>query len=178
MFIDSDEYLSSEVVEEIREIVVDQNPQIRVWWQPRKYVVEGRIIDHAMTYPNRQIRFFHKDGVDRFVKPIHERIKVLPGEVIGELRNFEYVPMEEYGALRKKWLRYGAMEEKWMHHPSRAVLFRHAVRQGKSILLYSWRLKRDTVLLRPNRMPLRYELLRLWFHAKLMVRLLTRAIYP
>ena len=176
MFIDSDEYLSAEAVSEIRAISADPHPRIRVWWQPRKYVVEGKVIDSAMTYPNRQIRFFHKDAVGEFTKPIHERIKVLSGEVIGTLQKFEYIPMESFGELRKKWRRYIGMEEQWMQHPSRAVVWRHAVRQAKSILLYTWRLKRDTILLRPNRMPLKYEFLRLWFHFRLMARLLRRAL--
>ncbi|MEK7077146.1 MAG: glycosyltransferase family 2 protein, partial [Patescibacteria group bacterium] len=73
MYIDSDEYLSSEAIEEIRAIVASSDPAAHAWWQPRKYVLNGKIIDCASTYPNIQMRFFHRSWVSGFIKPIHER---------------------------------------------------------------------------------------------------------
>lgn len=177
LFIDSDEYLSPEAVAEIRTIVADPNPRVRVWWQPRKYVVEGKVIDAAMTYPTRQIRFFHREAVEEFIKPIHERIKVRSGEVIGQLKSFEYVPMPEYGELVKKWQRYQSMEEARIRGASRGRLFGYSLEQGKVFLLYSFRLTQNILLVRPNRMPICYELLRLRYHLQFMVRLMNAAIF-
>lgn len=110
-YLDSDEYLSKEVVNEIKDIV-ETGAVPAAYWIPRKYVVDGKIIERASTYPtNKQVRFFHLDAVTKFIKPIHERIEVRPGAQIKTLQESMLVPMENSpAATRKKWNYYIELE--------------------------------------------------------------------
>ena len=157
MFIDSDEYLSKEAVEEIRGIVSNSNPSARVFWQPRKYVLNGKVIDCATTYPNRQIRLFKRSATDGFIKPVHEKIKVKAGVGVGTLKNFEYVPEGDLEGLRKRWERYMIQELDAVKGAPRRKLLRYAIRHGGLFLFYALRYFRGILFCRENRMPLSYE---------------------
>lgn len=157
MFIDSDEYLSKEVVEEIRSIVLDPNPKAYIWWQPRKYILDGKIIDCATTYPNRQIRFFHRERVKEFIRPIHERIEVKPGAPTSRLRNYEYVPLGTKTELAARWRRYTYMEAARQKAASPARLMRLASRQKILFLFYFLRFLRNILFCRGTRLPWSYE---------------------
>lgn len=93
--VDSDEYLSSEVTEEIAKIVENPNPPYFVYKMPRKYVWRGKVIDDTITYPNRQIRFFHRKAVPRYEKITHERVFINPGFPVGLLKGIMYVPIAD-----------------------------------------------------------------------------------
>ena len=102
--VDSDEELSPEVVEEIRKIVIDPNPKFWIYKMPRKYVWQDKVIDRTITYPNRQIRFFHKKAVNGFIKVTHERVDMKPGFEIGMLKGAQLVPLpDDYLGYWKKF---------------------------------------------------------------------------
>lgn len=111
LFIDSDEYLSPEVIIEIREIIEmgDKNAYF-VYKLPRKFVVNGETISRASVYPNYQTRFFYIPATSGFIKKIHERISVKEGYEIGVLKNPEYVPLDDINILKKKWYDYAQMQ--------------------------------------------------------------------
>lgn len=157
MFIDSDEFLSSEAVEEIRKIVTASDPPAYVFWQPRKYVLNGKIIHCATTYPNKQIRLFHRAYVEEFIKPIHERIKVKPDSSVGTLKNFEYVPLVTLPELKARWQRYMDTEIKMNAGRSRGKLFALALRNFLLFGLYLLRYLRDLSMCWGRRMPLSFE---------------------
>ena len=157
MFIDSDEYLSREAVEEIRSIVEDPNPKAYVWWQPRKYVLNGVTIECATTYPNRQIRFFARSRVREFVKPIHERIEIEPNTPVGVLENYEYVPLGTRTELAARSRRYTYMEVSMQEASHPAKLLRLAFRQKMIFLLYLLRFIRNLFFCDGSRLPLSYE---------------------
>ena len=157
MFIDSDEYLSKEAVEEIRSVVANPNPSAYVWWQPRKYVLGGRVIECATTYPNRQIRFFHRGRVKEFIRPIHERIGVKPGVPTSILRNYEYVPLGLKAELAARWRRYTYIEAAMQRATSPAKLLRLAFGQKILFLFYFMRFLRNILFCRGTRLPLSYE---------------------
>lgn len=157
MFIDADEYLSKEAVEEIRAIVENSNPPAYVWWQPRKYVLDGTIIDCATTYPNRQIRFFHRLHVTEFVKPIHERIDVLPGEKISTLKNFEYLPVEPLEGLKERWGRYINQEIELVFKKGKRKVLRAIWRNFSLFAFYTFRYIRNQIFCRGTHMPFSYE---------------------
>ena len=160
LYIDSDEYLSEEAVKEIRSIVQSPNPEAFVWWQPRKYVLAGRVVDCATTYPSQQIRFFHRAWVKEFIKPIHERIEVKPGAKVSRLKNFAYVPLGDFTSLKTRWARYFDLEERLFEGVSRKKLLRAAFKQAALFFLYALRYFRGLLFCRGVRMPLRYELAR------------------
>jgi len=157
MYIDADEYLSPEAVEEIRKIIMDSAPAAHVWWQPRKYVLNGKIIDCASTYPNRQIRFFHRNWVTGFIKPIHERIEIRSGARIGTLRSVEYVPFESLEELRSRWQRYSEKELDLYRDAGTTRIAKAIARNSALFAFYSLRYARNVMLCRGERMPFSYE---------------------
>lgn len=105
-FLDSDEYLSEEIVSEIQDII-SQN-KYGAYFVPRKYIYKKTIIECSTTYPNYQMRLFHRSCVGEFVKEVHERISLLPGVVSKYLGSCMYVPLpldaKELYAKQKKYL--------------------------------------------------------------------------
>lgn len=176
MFIDSDEYLSKETVDEIRSIVSDPAPEVYVWWQPRKYVLDGKIIECATTYPNQQIRFYHRDRVTEFQKPIHEKIGLKEGAAIGTLRNFEYVPLGSLAGLRGRWRRYMYVEFEMNKKKAGRRLFRHALRLVLLFGLYSLRYIQNLFGCSGHKMPLSYEWARHQYELKLAALLFRQGI--
>lgn len=172
IFIDSDEYLSPEAVEEIRGVVASSKPKAYAFWQPRKYVLGGRVIECATTYPNQQVRFFNRQYVDGFIKPVHERIKLKPGAEIGWLKSVEYVPVEPLEGLRSRWARYIKTEEEMTAGASRLKTFCLILRYLGLFLLYLVRYLRGLVFCRGPRMPFRYEWTRHKYLLIFSVRLL------
>lgn len=177
LYIDSDEYLSKEVVEEIRSIVESPKPEAYIWWQPRKYILQGKIIDCATTYPNQQIRFFHKAAVKGFVRPVHERIAVKKGERVGFLKYYEYVPLESLAALRGRWQYYLTLEEKALEGASRYTLFKKIFYTLRAIALYAFRLAR-LMFCRGDRLPFIFEIDRQWYNFRLLTLLVRKFMIP
>lgn len=109
VYVDSDEYVSPELVQEIRTII--ERAAVGAYWVPRRYVWQGREVTCSPSYPNRQIRFFHADAVTTFRKPIHERIQLREGVVASVLDASLLVPVsDDSAAMRRKSNRYVAME--------------------------------------------------------------------
>jgi len=175
LYIDSDEYLSPAAVEEISSMVQDPNPEVLVWWQPRKYVFQGKVIECATTYPNRQIRFFHKAAVKGFVRPVHERVEIKEGERVGYLKQYEYVPLESLGALRSRWKHYLILEKKALKGASRVSVLKKMIYTGRAIILYAFRFFK-LMFCRGPRLPLTYEIGRQWYNLHLMVLLIKKFV--
>lgn len=108
-YVDSDEYFSEGLMQEIATLVTENVPcTYRV---PRHYVWEGKEITCSPSYPNQQIRFFHTDAVTAFRKPIHERIMVKEGTQAGVLSSCLFVPIvDSLQESRTKTNRYIALE--------------------------------------------------------------------
>lgn len=161
--LDSDEYLSSEAVEEMRSIVSDPHPPYRVYKIPRKYVWQGKVIDDTITYPNRQIRFFKRSATLGYTKITHERIVVRDGERVGLLRGTMLVPLpSDYsefdgGRLQRAldWdRRYYEASMTW-----RSWLWA-LLHTGATLALFSLRMIRVRLISRGNKLPIWHELWR------------------
>lgn len=113
--LDSDEELSAEAESEIREIIA-RDPQQRVWRIPRKYLVHGKVVDQAITYPNYEIRLFDRQAIFGYTKATHERVQVRPGVSIGTMKACMYIPLPDtYEAFWQKFesgLRFDAIHHK------------------------------------------------------------------
>ena len=171
--LDSDEILVPELVSEIKEVVDNNEP--KAFWVPRKYVVEGKIIDCATTYPSKQMRLFHRDVVNRYIKTIHERIEVKLGAPVSTLKNFMLIPMTtDVGAIQKKWDYYIDLEEE----RSGDITFRRWImicaENLKISTLYIFRLFRNLLFCRGNRMPMELEMQRHLYHINICKRFLGR----
>lgn len=88
-FMDSDDTLSDEVVDEIREIVRAKSPDYLVYKMPTRIYIDGKEIKHEATYPSYQIRLFNKIINPKFKGDVHDRVVFDDTKFkIGELKNF------------------------------------------------------------------------------------------
>ncbi len=162
-YLDSDELMTPELVEEIRSIVSANKPG--AWWVNRKYSLEGETVMCAATYPTRQMRFFHKSAVTGFIKPIHERINPKPDASIGTTRNFMLVPVSpDPKVWREKWQHYIALEVARRGTISFWDWVRVCMENAKVSLLYGFRLVRNAFFCGGARMPFALEWERHVYH--------------
>ena len=161
--LDTDERMSEEVVEEIRKVVADPDQTVRVWKIPRAYLWRGTVIEHAMTYPNNQIRFYHRDAVPKWVKISHEKPIVKEGENIGLLQNPMLVwvadTYEEWDKSRfKRAMTWDRLHfEATMTPRAWAWALVHSL---AFMLRFGWRLLRIQLFARGTKLPISYELWR------------------
>lgn len=173
LYIDSDEYLSSEARDEVKNIVErpvrDGDPL--VYELPRKTVVDGVCIECATAYPNYQKRFFHLDGVTGFIKPIHERINPKPGVKIGKLVHPEYVPLDmtpkEFYDKQRRYLQIEV--ERHKNDTSSQWLSGVVYGSARSSLAYLYRHIKLLLFCRGTRMPLWVEWSHHWYNWNLIV---------
>jgi len=158
--VDSDESISPEAVEEIRGIVADPHPKFLVYKMPRKYMLRGRVVDLATTYPNRQMRFFNRKGVEGYEKVTHERVVVRPGALVGVMKNCQYSPLpEDYADFWSKFARGLKFDDR---HNARISLWSwcySTIHSTALMFLYLSRLVRIRFE-RGTKLPIRYELAR------------------
>ncbi|MFA5830719.1 MAG: GtrA family protein [Candidatus Paceibacterota bacterium] len=152
-FVDSDEYFTEDLVNEIRGIV--EKNEACAFWVPRKYVIGGEIIDQANTYPSRQMRFFNRKVSDGFVKQVHERVQLKPGTQPKILKKFMCVPSDVPASeLRKKQSRYITLDVERSGNISFWRYVKISARYIALIVLYSFRTVRNRLFCRGKHMPL------------------------
>lgn len=157
LFVDSDEYVSPELMEEIRGILKEEPPSFMVYEVPRKYVIDGVVIEYSITYPAVQMRFFHRDAVTEFVKPVHERIEVRQGIPVGRLRQPIYVPQENV-FFPTKWFQYLKIEAVKYKKFSIGKCLKVSMRRLGVAALYAWRYALLIVSGKKPRAPWKHEL--------------------
>lgn len=157
LFIDSDEYLSPEAAAEIKEIINNAGPECAVYEVPRKYIMDGKVIEYSITYPATQTRFFNRRAVTKFIKPVHERIELRPGVKTCRLKNPIYVPQENI-FFPKKWFKYLEIEAiKYKKFSIFKCLVITARRSALSFL-YAWRYFLLLLLNKRPRPPWKHEM--------------------
>jgi len=169
-FLDSDEYCGQDLIEAIRTVVSERTEG--AFWVSRKYVLRGTVIDCASTYPNRQMRFFSRASVERFVKKVHERIRVKEGTASEELGGTMYIPFDgDVSTIRLKW-EYQIAVEVAQRGSITLVEFLSAILDASKIsLLWLVRLFVNMLFCKGVHMPLRYEYERQRFHVRLLAAL-------
>ena len=107
--LDSDEYASLSLMNELRMVMQEHTPC--ACWIPRKYVTAGnRIVTHATTYPNERLYFFHRNTVTQWIKPVHEKPEVKPDAPVRHLKGGSVAPLGSVAEYKRKNLRYLAIE--------------------------------------------------------------------
>jgi glycosyltransferase involved in cell wall biosynthesis len=169
--IDSDEELTPELVAEIRRTVASATNTF-VYLVPRKYVYENKLIEAAISYPNRQYRFFHRRHVTQYTKRIHERIRFAADEPVGELTNFLLVPFhyESVAELRRKTDKYIQMEIEEMPLSTARQRFKFGKEMVKRIVAQVIRLFTRRFFKRGHKLPLRFELLQIKYNFDLGIQ--------
>ena len=174
LFVDSDEYFTAEVVDEIRSIVMNPDTNVFFWYVPRKHLVQGKIRDCSTTSPGLQLRFFHRGHTRGFEKAVHETVRPADAkEAIGTTRHALVAELPALPELRKKWLNYLTIEEERLRGASRRQTARRILHTLKSVLAYFFRLYR-LALCRGTSMPLSYELARQGYNLKLLFILIRK----
>jgi glycosyltransferase involved in cell wall biosynthesis len=106
--VDSDEAASPKLLAEVRAIVEGGQPG--VYHARRLFTVAGRPVVGLSASGSDQIRLFHRAVAPGCVKPVHERVIVLPGAKKGTLNETITVPLPTAAASRPKYDRYLAIE--------------------------------------------------------------------
>jgi glycosyltransferase involved in cell wall biosynthesis len=168
--LDSDEYVTKELAEEIRSIT-QQSPA--AYWVSRKYEFRGTIIERAMNYPSRQMRFFHRSVVQKYIKPVHERIAVRDGAPVRILNTYMVVPVvdESFNAVKRRWGMYIELERTRHSNVSLRMWLRKSIRECAVMALYGLRLIRVQLLQRGARFPLSVEMRIFWYQWSLIAML-------
>ncbi len=168
-FLDSDELLTPELVEEIAGIVAADIPS--AWHVLRRYVWEGREILYSTTYPNKQMRFFEKSCVNGYIRRVHERPDPKPGAQIRTTTQVMLVPFGTLPELQRKWKQYIEIEAGLRPQLSLQKWLRIFIFHFKVSILYLLRL--IPLLFRPpqTRLPIRIEIARHEYHFWLLRRL-------
>jgi glycosyltransferase involved in cell wall biosynthesis len=157
LHLDSDEYLGLKLVEEIRSIIAARSSG--AFLVLRRYVLEGKEVECAITYPNRSMRFFHKDSIEKFKKLVHERPIVREGVVPETLRNYLYVPVEPNRArVRERNDFYIGLEMRRKGKITTRQFAGYTWWNIKVATLYSFRLVRNYLFCRGTRLPFSMEL--------------------
>ena len=72
-FMDADDILPTETIDEIREIV-NGNSEFQIYKMPTKLIINGKIINHASWYPAYQIRLFKRSAGAKFKGKVHDHM--------------------------------------------------------------------------------------------------------
>lgn len=107
MQLDSDEYASAGLIEDLRTICsLDVGPSL--YTVAARYEVNGEIIDCATTYPMRFPRVYRAASCTGYVGLTHERA-VVEG-TSGALESWFVIPYPPVRLMLRKWLRYLELE--------------------------------------------------------------------
>lgn len=106
--VDSDEVASAQLLGEVRSIVEMGEPG--VYYARRLFTVGGEPVVTFGASSSDQIRLFHRAVAPGCVRPVHERVIVLPGAKVGTLDETIVVPLPTAVSARPKYGRYLAIE--------------------------------------------------------------------
>lgn len=104
--IDADESASTGLLEQVRKIVQSGAPG--VYYVRRLFTIQGEPI--VSFDANDHVRLFHRSCVRGCVKPVHERLDIIPGSFIGYIDDVVYVPIDTTKSVRPKYDRYLQIE--------------------------------------------------------------------
>jgi glycosyltransferase involved in cell wall biosynthesis len=163
-YLDSDELMTHELETEI-DAIISSGHLAAAFWVPRKYVLNNKIVNCAATYPTKQMRFFHRGVVTKFIKTIHERIEVKRGAPVLCLENFMLVPMNPDPKFhRAKWRHYIELEVNRRGVISLTDWFLVCIENLKISILYFFRYVRNLFFCKGARLPWKLEWERHMYH--------------
>jgi glycosyltransferase involved in cell wall biosynthesis len=165
-FLDSDEYIGLELAKEILEKTTGKPS---AYWIPRRYVYQGEVIDCSVAYPSQQMRFFHRAVVREFIKKVHEKIELRPDIIPKWLTEPMFVPVPDTTKeMIAKWHGYLVIENAHRSPLSIRQWIPAVLKDVGIAVLYLIRLLRIMVFCRGTRLPVSYELARVWYQCALI----------
>ncbi|OJI07342.1 hypothetical protein BK004_01255 [bacterium CG10_46_32] len=176
LILDSDEYLSPQAADEIREIVArGRENEYFIYNLPRKYVLEGKEV--ASLKPTYQLRFFYRPATLGFSKRVHERIKPKEGFGVGTLMYPEFVPLEDIKTLRIKWAHYLDIEQDKMRDITFGMFLIKVRANVVKFLKYMLKAAYNTMRHPRAGVPFKYEFYNAVYHLQIIHRLFINLIH-
>jgi len=168
LMVDSDEYVSKELVDYIRHL--DQSKKNILYNIARKYIVANQIIKHSSTYPNYQIRLFNKSLNLKYIKPIHEKLNYSNEYKVEKVNQPFYVAMPDFIEFKRKGLKYLNMQlnmwdkltfKQWFKW---VLIFHLRASLGYALRLFLLQFKVG------KKLPLNYELFQIYYNFLLIFK--------
>lgn len=106
--VDADEELTPALRDEVRRTVAEGKPG--VYYVRRTFQYNGQPIVSLGNTTADHIRLFHRDCVRGCIKPVHERLDIIPGSPKGYLQADIVVPFPPLASVRRKNDRYLRIE--------------------------------------------------------------------
>jgi glycosyltransferase involved in cell wall biosynthesis len=166
LMLDSDEELSEKLIEEVGMRVHES--ALGAFWIPRRYLLDRKVVTCAASYPSYYLRFFHKEAVEGFRKPVHERLLVKEGTPVSRLNNFLLVPVDRNTeGMRRKLDRYVDLELGRHERMSFSVAWRYARAAFRTIIRLALRIAYNRLFCRGVRLPLSIESTEFYYQRRL-----------
>lgn len=173
-FMDSDDTLSPETINEIRAIVSDKHQKNLLWRMPSRVFIADKEIKQYATYPAYQTRLVHASVGAHFRGPVHERLAFDAQKFSVGTMNSSYDFHWSAERVANYWIylrTYAQRELQTSHfHNFGNFLYWGIYRRARTILGYVlWRLPSMYVRYGfKNTMPLSIELATVRYHLKLL----------
>lgn len=165
-FLDSDEAATPELLDEISRICAAGDTGVAIWKVPRKYVLDGRVIDHAMNYPSTQGRLVDRRGISGYDGIVHDVPVARGGWATASLDAAQLVPLPPLRELVRRWHKYLKLEEIKHADLDRAGWVANLLRPSLRVVRwYLYRLVKVHARPRPATIPLRYDVARIGYVA-------------
>ncbi len=96
--LDSDERVTPELAEEIRDILSQTPPQFESYSIPRRNFIGDQWIQHGGWYPSSQMKMFKKDKIKWEEASVHPRVisEVAWGQIKGDILHYTYRDLKDY----------------------------------------------------------------------------------
>ncbi len=174
--VDADELPSAELVDELARVLASGAD--RAFEVGMRYVVDGRVIEDATTYPITQVRVFPRRPGIRYSSPVHEEVDLGATPVEG-LRGVLLLPQPLVRRNVLKWGRYLMIEARQARGRGMRRWWRDDGRvYARRVRYLSWRYTKVLRSGRRPRLPLRYELARVINAVALLVAGSVAAMLP
>lgn len=137
--IDADEMADPRLLDEVSDVI--QKGQRGVYYCKRQFTYNGRNVVQFAVSSSDHLRLFHLDCVRGCVKPVHERLDVLPHTSRYHLHTSVIVPLPDARRVRPKYDRYLRIELMWREKQTWSVwlrwsLFRNVRSISSQILVW------------------------------------------
>lgn len=139
LYVDADEAATPDLLDEVAEVIRDGQPG--VYYCRRQFSVNRQPVVQFACSTSDHLRLFHLDCVRGCVKPVHERLDVIPGSFVGHLRTAISVPLFSARCMRPKYDRYLRIELQWRGKQSwpvwlRWTLLRNIISVFRQVLVW------------------------------------------
>lgn len=180
-FMDADDALLPETVEEIRSIVENPDPQFLLYRMPSRIFIDDKLIKYASVYPAYQLRLFNRKTGAYFKGKVHDHVVYDKAKYqVGTMQSFydfriSSERVKHYWQYQKKYTRW---EFETLLFDSWASFFRWGIYYRLRVIFgfLFWRIPRLYLLHGfKETTPVRYEFLTLWQHVYLLWLMVTHA---